>query len=209
MNYPDEVLAIAVHRVTALPDALDKDELEAKAFKGSHMATTGWFVHTGMARHSPGIGLVYDPDLARRLLNEAGYPDGKGFPEIDSLHPTAYEDERIFPYLRSSWRENLGLGDDRFVILRDDIVDHSDYNVIIPVDAEDDAGLEEAVSVIGEQLEARNVSIVKVVEDGHIPWPPHAAHGFITEREVEALPIEQIPIKAGRQHVSPGTNKWG
>ena len=102
-----------------------------------------------------------------------------------------------------------GLGEDRYVIVRADIVDHSDYNVIIPVDAKDDAGLEEAEGVITDQLEVRNVSIVKVVEEGHIPWPPHAAHGYITEQEVEALPIEQIPIKAGRQHASPGSNKWG
>lgn len=102
-----------------------------------------------------------------------------------------------------------GIGEDRYVIVRADIVDHSDYNVIIPVDAEDDAGLEEAVSVITERLEVEVVSTVRVVEEGHVPWPPHAAHGYITEREVEALPIEQIPIKAGRQHASPGSNKWG
>jgi hypothetical protein len=113
--------------------------------------------------------------------------------------------------LRDRYDENRinGLGGDQFVIVRADIVDHSDYNVIIPVDAEDDDGLEEAVSVITEQLGVENLSIVKVVEGGHIPWPPHEAHGFITEREVEALPIEQIHIQAGRQHASPGTNKWG
>jgi len=113
--------------------------------------------------------------------------------------------------LKRLYKENQinGLGDDRFVIVRADIVDHSDYNVIIPVDAEDDAGLEEAVSVITGRLDVEVVSTVQVVEEGHIPWPPHAAHGYITEREVDALPIEQIPIKAGRQHASPGTNKWG
>ena len=111
------MIVIAVHRVTALPDAVDKDELEAKAFKGSHMAATGGFVHPGMAGHSPVIGLVYDPDLTRRLLSEAGYPNGKGFPKIAMLHPTASENERIIPFLRSSWRENLGLGGDQYVIV--------------------------------------------------------------------------------------------
>jgi len=56
MNYLDEVIVIAVHWVTALPNAVDKDELEAKAFKGSHMAATGGFVHPGMTGHSPVIG---------------------------------------------------------------------------------------------------------------------------------------------------------
>ncbi len=113
--------------------------------------------------------------------------------------------------LRARYKENgiNGLGDDLFVIVRADIVDHSDYNVIIPVDAEDDAGLEEAVSVITELLSVEIVSIARVADKGHIPWPPHEAHGFITEPEVVALPIEQLYIEAGRQHASPGSNKWG
>jgi len=93
----------------AFVHAVDRDELESKAYKGSHMAATGGFIPPGMVGHSAGIGLVYDPDLARRLLSEAGYPNGKGFPEIAWLHPTASKDERIIPFLRSSWRENLGL----------------------------------------------------------------------------------------------------
>jgi ABC-type oligopeptide transport system substrate-binding subunit len=92
----------------AFVHAVDRDELEAKVYRGSHMAATGGFVPPGMVGHSPGIGLVYDPDLARRLLSEAGYPNGKGFPEITWLHPTASKDERLIPFLRSSWRENLG-----------------------------------------------------------------------------------------------------
>ena len=117
--------------------------------------------------------------------------------------------------LRARYKENRinGLGGDQFVIVRADIVDHSDYNVIIPVDAEDDDGLEEAVSVITDQLGVEIVSTARVdtrVEDkGHIPWPPHEAHGFITQEEVDALPIEQLYIEAGRQHASPGSNKWG
>ena len=113
--------------------------------------------------------------------------------------------------LKRLYKENQinGLGDDRFVIVRADIVKHSDYNLIIPVDAENDDGLEEAVSVIREQLGVEIVETVQVVEKGHIPWPPHEAHGYITVQEAKLLPIEQIPIKPGRQHASPGTNKWG
>jgi hypothetical protein len=113
--------------------------------------------------------------------------------------------------LRDRYKENRinGLGGDQFVIVRADIVDHSDYNVIIPVDAEDDDGLEEAVSVIKVQLGVEIVSTAQVVEEGHVPWPPHEAHGFITPEEVDALPIEQLHIEAGRQHASPGSNKWG
>jgi len=56
--------------------------------------------------------------------------------------------------LRDRYDKNRinGLGDDRFVIVRADMVRHEDFNVIIPVDAENDEGLEEAKSVLTEQL---------------------------------------------------------
>ena len=40
-----------------------------------------------MPGHSHRIALAYDLDLARRLLAEAGYPDGKGLPELELLVP--------------------------------------------------------------------------------------------------------------------------
>jgi ABC-type oligopeptide transport system substrate-binding subunit len=46
---------------------------------------TGGLVPPAMAGHSPHIGLAYDPERAQRLLAEAGYPGGQGFPEIEYL----------------------------------------------------------------------------------------------------------------------------
>ncbi len=89
--------------------AVDRKELAYLAYHDSHLAATGGFVPPGMVGHSPDIGLDYNPDLARNLLTQAGYPAGEGFPQITWLQPTASEDERIVPYLKSAWRNNLGL----------------------------------------------------------------------------------------------------
>jgi ABC-type transport system substrate-binding protein len=35
-----------------------------------------------MPGHSDGVGLAYDPERARELLAEAGYPAGEGLPEL-------------------------------------------------------------------------------------------------------------------------------
>jgi len=98
------------------------------------------------------------------------------------------------------------LSGDKFVVVRTDIVEHDDYNVIIPVDAKDKAGLDEAVGVITKQLLVRIVSTVQVVEKGHFPDPPHNANGFITEQEHEHGDPD-API--GQVNKSPGWNAWG
>jgi ABC-type transport system substrate-binding protein/class 3 adenylate cyclase len=44
-----------------------------------------------MPGHSPRIALEYDPDLARRLLEEAGYPQGRGLGELVFFVPSWLE----------------------------------------------------------------------------------------------------------------------
>jgi ABC-type oligopeptide transport system substrate-binding subunit/class 3 adenylate cyclase len=85
----------------ALLQALDKNAL-ASLFDG--IPAEGGIIPPGMPGHSPGINLPYDLPLARRLLAEAGYPDGKGFPILSAyiVKPTQEEITR-------QWREGLGV----------------------------------------------------------------------------------------------------
>jgi ABC-type transport system substrate-binding protein len=45
----------------------------------------GGLVPPGMPGHSPDINLPYDVTLARRLMSEAGYPGGQGFPPVKGI----------------------------------------------------------------------------------------------------------------------------
>ena len=60
-----------------------------------------------MPGHSPEIGLSIDVEMARNLLEEAGYPGGQGFPVITGLAPL--DSLRVFDFMSSRWRKNLGI----------------------------------------------------------------------------------------------------
>jgi oligopeptide transport system substrate-binding protein len=94
-----------VRRAFAL--AIDRETLAEVVLRGYYSPATGGFIPPGVPGHSPGISLPYHPEGARKLLAEAGYPDGKGFPLVDFLQPAAWETGA--KYLQAQWRENLGV----------------------------------------------------------------------------------------------------
>jgi ABC-type oligopeptide transport system substrate-binding subunit/DNA-binding SARP family transcriptional activator len=87
--------------------ATDRDTLANVVMRGSVPPAGGGFIPPGLPGHSPGIGLAYDPDGARRLLAEAGYPGGFGFPKVE-LVASRIRDSEV-AYLRELWRQVLGV----------------------------------------------------------------------------------------------------
>jgi ABC-type transport system substrate-binding protein len=89
--------------------AIDREELAGVALRGYGSPATGGFVPPGMPGHSPGIGLRYDPESARRLLAEAGYPGGRGFPALEPMPVLGDELRAIVANLRQQILVNLGV----------------------------------------------------------------------------------------------------
>jgi oligopeptide transport system substrate-binding protein len=87
--------------------ATDREALAHVTLRGYVFPATGGFVPPGLAGHSPEIGLPYDPVGARRLLAEADYAGGRGFPAVDCLGRDNPVDDLVREYLRAQWRENL------------------------------------------------------------------------------------------------------
>ncbi len=54
-------------------------------------------------------GLGFDPDGARRLLEEAGYPGGAGLGPIDLLYNTGFVHGKVCDALAEMWRRELGV----------------------------------------------------------------------------------------------------
>jgi len=51
----------------------------------------------------------YDPDEARRLLAEAGYPGGRGCPKIEILYNVSESHKAIAELIMSQWKRTLGV----------------------------------------------------------------------------------------------------
>ena len=60
--------------------------------------------------YQPPAGLPPDIAEAKRLLAEAGYPDGRGFPVLNFLYPSKFPSDRgIAVELQSMWQRHLGI----------------------------------------------------------------------------------------------------
>jgi oligopeptide transport system substrate-binding protein len=53
--------------------------------------------------------LTYDPEFARELLAEAGYPGGEGFPKFEILYNTSDAHRSIAVAIQQMWNEELGI----------------------------------------------------------------------------------------------------
>ena len=56
-----------------------------------------------------GVGIVFDPEQAQEWLAEAGYPNGRGFPEIDLLHNVSETHAKIAQAVATFLRHYLNI----------------------------------------------------------------------------------------------------
>jgi oligopeptide transport system substrate-binding protein len=87
--------------------AIDR-EVFPKILQGGQTPATSW-IPPGMLAHNPEIGLRFNPAEARRLLSEAGYPDGKGLASIVLGYNTDEEKKLVAEAIQSMWQKHLGV----------------------------------------------------------------------------------------------------
>ena len=96
-----EALARAIDRRRLTADTLEGAAEPAESFLPARNAE-----ESGGERQSP---LSYDPAAARRLLAEAGYPGGAGFPRVRLLVNRNEQHRRVAAAMASMWRATLGV----------------------------------------------------------------------------------------------------
>jgi oligopeptide transport system substrate-binding protein len=93
----------------ALALAVDKRRIVEKITKGGERPASS-YTPPGIPGYSSPEGLGFDPDRARMLLAQAGYPGGQGFPSFEYLCDTTSRlHEQIAVELQDMWRRELGV----------------------------------------------------------------------------------------------------
>ena len=93
-----KALAYSINR-----EALTEHLLKAGQQPAYHFTPPNTGGYTAQAR------FTYDPEQARKLLAEAGFPGGKGFPEFELLFNTSEAHHTIAVAIQQMWKRELGV----------------------------------------------------------------------------------------------------
>lgn len=88
--------------------AVDKKRIVEKITRAGELPAPG-FVPPGIPNYEGTAGLPFDPSAAKKLLAEAGFPEGRGFPLVNYLYSKSELNEAIAVELQSMWRDTLGV----------------------------------------------------------------------------------------------------
>ncbi len=92
----------------ALSLALDREEITSKILAAGELPSYS-LVPPGLADYRRQESSHEDAERARKLLAEAGFPEGKGFPRIDILYNTHESHQAIAELIRTQWQQVLGI----------------------------------------------------------------------------------------------------
>jgi oligopeptide transport system substrate-binding protein len=92
----------------ALNLAVNRQEIVADIMRAKQRPATG-FVPPAMDDYEPLDVIHYDPERARRLLAEAGYPNGKNFPKFNILINTHEAHRVVAEAIQQMWKQELGI----------------------------------------------------------------------------------------------------
>jgi oligopeptide transport system substrate-binding protein len=92
----------------ALNLAVDRESIVKNIVRGKQQPATG-YTPPGMGDYETLNEIHYDPERARQLLAEAGYPNGAGFPKFNILINTNQWHRTVAEAIQQMWKQELNI----------------------------------------------------------------------------------------------------
>jgi oligopeptide transport system substrate-binding protein len=87
--------------------ATDRETLVKQVLKGGQIPTGGLVPKFGTFETAKGN--TFNPEQAKKLLAEAGFPGGKGFPKFEVIYNTNANHKKIAEWVQQQWKTVLGV----------------------------------------------------------------------------------------------------
>lgn len=92
----------------ALAYSIDRESITKNVTKGGQMPTYSYTPPDTLGYNAT-TKMVYDIPLAKKLLADAGYPDGKGFPKLELIYNTNQDHQKIAVAIQQMWKKALNI----------------------------------------------------------------------------------------------------
>lgn len=92
----------------ALALSIDRELLVSTVLQDS-VIPSDTLTPPGVTNYGPQNPLAHDPERARSLLADAGYPEGDGWPGLEFIYNTSEANRKVLVALQRMWKDNLGI----------------------------------------------------------------------------------------------------
>ena len=89
--------------------AVDRVALSEETSQGLYLPGISGMIPPGLPGHTKDLGLPFDPEKARKMLQGAGYQSPEDFPSVELLFTGGSIFDPVVTFLLNSWRDHLDI----------------------------------------------------------------------------------------------------
>lgn len=188
---------LRVRRALAL--AIDRETLVHTVLEDTRIASAGYVPNT-MPGYQSRSTLAFNPDQARQLLADAGYPGGDGFPALALDFNTSENHRTVAVAVQQMWKEHLNidveLSNQEWKVYLDKLNDRN-YQIARMAwigDTDPGAFLDRMVSGGQTNLaDYADPAFDRIIKEG-IPAEPDLDRVYRLYENAEAMLLEDVPL---------------